>query len=196
MNRPKHIAIFASGTGSNAQAIIDYFRDREDVKVVLIASNKPQAGVLEKARKEGIDQLNLDSDLLQADDKLARQLKAIPVDLIVLAGYLKKIPHSLIKAFPNQIINIHPALLPKFGGKGMYGIHVHRAVKKAGEHESGITIHFVNEDYDKGELIFQEKVSIQPEDDAETIAAKVLKLEHYHFPRVIDQLLTGVRKES
>jgi phosphoribosylglycinamide formyltransferase-1 len=193
---PQHIAIFASGTGSNAQAIINHFNDRDDVKVVLVASNKEDAPVLEKAKSAGIDTLYMSPELRNQPMELARLLQAIPIDLIVLAGYLKKIPIALIRAFPNKIINIHPALLPKYGGKGMYGINVHRAVKEAGEKQSGITIHFVNEDYDKGEVIFQQAVDLEDSDSPEDIAAKVLKLEHYHFPRVIDELLTGVRKES
>lgn len=193
---PSNIAIFASGNGSNAQAIIEYFKGRDDINVDLIASNRAEAGVLQRAEKEGIEAVILNKTNFPDTENLIAYLRERNIELIILAGYLKLIPSKLIEAFPNQIINIHPALLPKYGGKGMYGINVHRAVKAQNEKESGITIHFVNEHYDEGEHILQEKVEILPNDSLEEIASKVLKLEHYHFPRVIDKLLTDVRKSD
>ncbi len=193
---PSNIAIFASGNGSNAQAIIEYFKGRDDINVDLIASNRAEAGVLQRAEKEGIEAVILNKTNFPDTENLIAYLRERNIELIILAGYLKLIPSKLIEAFPNQIINIHPALLPKYGGKGMYGINVHRAVKAQNEKESGITIHFVNEHYDEGEHILQEKVEILPNDSPEEIASKVLKLEHYHFPRVIDKLLTDVRKSD
>jgi phosphoribosylglycinamide formyltransferase-1 len=184
----KHLCIFASGTGSNAQKIIDYFRDNEAINIRLIVTNKASAGVLSIAKREKIPSHVLAKNELESEVFIGK-LKQNDIDLIVLAGFLKLIPSSLIKAFPNQIINIHPALLPKYGGKGMFGKHVHKAVKENGETKSGMTIHYVNEQYDEGEHIFQASCDIFPEDMPEMIARKVLVLEHGFYGIVIERLL-------
>lgn len=188
----KRIAIFASGTGSNARKIAEHFVNHPTVEVALIVSNKADAGVLKTAEAMGIDTYIIPSkaDYINTED-LLKELYIYQIDFIALAGFLWLVPPYLVKAFPGKIVNIHPALLPKFGGKGMYGINVHRAVAQAGETESGITIHLVDEQYDRGDPIFQAKVAINPGDDAETIQKKVLALEHEHFPKVIERLLTN-----
>ncbi|WP_143309669.1 phosphoribosylglycinamide formyltransferase [Chitinophaga vietnamensis] len=188
----KNIVIFASGAGSNAQKIIDHFRGSDIARVALIVCNKPGAGVLEIAAREGIPTLLIEREAFLHSDVYVQQLKAIPAHLIVLAGFLWKIPANLVQAFPNRIINIHPALLPKFGGKGMYGHFVHEAVISAGEKESGITIHFVNEKYDDGETILQERCTITPEDTPESVARKVQLLEHQWFPVIVERLLKSL----
>jgi phosphoribosylglycinamide formyltransferase-1 len=184
----KNIVIFASGAGSNAQAIVDYFRGNEDVSVVLILSNKAQAGVLKIAQTEKIDSMLIDKQIINSDSFL-EILKNYKTDLIVLAGYLWKIPDYLIKAYENKIVNIHPSLLPKYGGKGMYGQHVHQAVIENKESESGITIHLVNEEYDKGKILLQEKVTLDQNETSDTLASKIHKLEHLHFAKTIENLL-------
>ena len=184
----KRLCIFASGTGSNAQKIIDFFRHRSDVDVALIVSNKSTAGVLTIAKNEGIDSHVLHKKELSSEEFIQR-LNDQQIDLIILAGFLKLIPKNLVKAFPNKIVNIHPALLPKYGGKGMYGMHVHRAVKANNESETGITIHYVNERYDEGKHIFQASCEVSPKDTAEIIAKKVLALEHANFAKVVDGIL-------
>lgn len=183
----KRIAIFASGKGSNAKAIIDYFKNNETVAITMIASNNPNAGVLEIARQNNIDTFIFSKEDLQNEDFFLKKLSN--VDFIVLAGFLWLIPSFLVKQFPNRIINIHPALLPKYGGKGMYGMRVHEAVHQAKETESGITIHFVNEHYDEGTYIFQQKVTIDADNTPQSIANKVLKLEHEFYPLCIQNLL-------
>ncbi len=185
----QHLAIFASGTGSNARQIVKYFEQHPSISVALIISNKASAPVLEMARQAGIDTLVIDRPFFYESEDILKKLAAYPVDLLVLAGFLWLIPGYLVQAYPNRIVNVHPALLPKYGGKGMYGMHVHRAVKAAGEAESGMTIHFVNEHYDEGAVIFQARCALSPKDDAEQIAAKVLALEHHHFAPVIEQVL-------
>ena len=184
----KNIVIFASGAGSNAQAIINYFSGSEKVNIALIISNKSKAGVLDIAQTEEIDAILIDKKIINNEDFL-KILKDYKTDLIVLAGYLWKIPDYLIKAFENKIVNIHPSLLPKYGGKGMYGSHVHKAVIENKETESGITIHLVNEEYDKGEILLQEKVEVSLGDTPETLARKIHKLEHAHFAKTIEGLL-------
>lgn len=186
---PRSIIIFASGTGSNAQKIIDFFKKDPAVKVSLIVSNKPGAGVLDIANRESIPTLVIDKERFFRGDAYVDDLHAFHPALIVLAGFLWKLPPALVKAFPHKIINIHPALLPNYGGKGMYGHVVHEAVIDAKEAETGITIHYVDELYDHGEYIFQARLPVENNDTAETIARKVLQLEHYHFPRVIQSLL-------
>lgn len=183
------IAIFASGTGSNARKIIEHFKGHADIRVGLIVTNKKDAGVLEIARKHGIPTLTLNRYTFYETDYLLTDLRKFGTDLIALAGFLWLVPKYLLEAFPQRIVNIHPALLPKFGGKGMFGMHVHEAVKNAGENESGMTIHFVNENYDEGDIIFQAKTAISPTDSAADIAKKVLALEHRYFPVVIENLL-------
>jgi phosphoribosylglycinamide formyltransferase 1 len=186
----KSIVVFASGAGSNAAAIIDYLRPRNDARVTLIVSNNPEAGVLGIAQREGIPWLVVDRTTFR-ECLFLEQLDNVKPDLIVLAGFLWKIPAPLIAAYPGKIINIHPALLPKYGGKGMYGGHVHEAVINAGEKESGITIHYVNEHYDKGGTIVQAHCPVLPADTPATLAARIHKLEHCFFPRTIEFLLSG-----
>jgi formyltetrahydrofolate-dependent phosphoribosylglycinamide formyltransferase len=184
-----NIAIFASGTGSNAQQIINHFRNSTQIKVSLIVSNKSDAGVLLIAQKENIPFIVIDKHSFFETTSYINLLASKKIDFIVLAGSLLKVPISLLNAFPKKIINIHPALLPKFGGKGMYGSKVHEAVKNAGETETGITIHLVDEQYDHGKTLFQAFVSIDVDDSPETIAKKVLALEHQHFPLVIESYI-------
>lgn len=183
------LAIFASGRGSNARAIIDYFKNNREVSIQLIVSNNKDAGVLQLADEHGIPKMIIDKRAFKDSDILDRQLIELGIDLLVLAGFLWLIPKRMVTNFPGRIVNIHPALLPKYGGKGMYGSHVHEAVKKAGDRVSGITIHLIDEEYDKGSTLFQAHTTIDPEDSPEEIAAKVLKLEHFHYPRIIEQLL-------
>jgi phosphoribosylglycinamide formyltransferase, formyltetrahydrofolate-dependent len=186
----KNIAIFASGAGSNAQKIIDHFRDSSLAKVTLILSNKAEAGIFKIAEKEQIPAVLIDKEQFFRGDTYIKLLQEAKTDLVVLAGFLWKVPANLVTAFPNRIINIHPALLPKFGGKGMYGHFVHEAVLAAGEKESGITIHYVNEKYDDGGVILQEKCIITTEDTPESLARKVQVLEHKWFPLIVERLLT------
>jgi formyltetrahydrofolate-dependent phosphoribosylglycinamide formyltransferase len=184
-----HIAIFASGTGSNAQKIIDHFRNDAFVKVVLIVCNNPSAGVLTIAAKENIPSIIIEKEKFFLGNGYSDELKEKQIDLIVLAGFLWKIPSSLIKAWPNRIINIHPALLPRHGGKGMYGNNVHAAVIASGEKESGITIHYVDEHYDNGDVIFQAKCPVLPDDTPDSLAQRIHQLEHEHYPKVIEKLI-------
>lgn len=184
----KKIAIFASGEGTNAQKIIDYFRNSTNVRPVLIVSNKQDANVLNRAKKENISTLILNKADFYESDTIVETLKKSGIDLIVLAGFLWMIPQNLITAFPNKIVNIHPALLPKFGGKGMYGMNVHKAVIEAREKQSGISIHFVNEQYDEGEIIAQYTCDITENDTPESLAGKIHELEYRYFPKTIEQL--------
>lgn len=189
-NQPtlKKIAILASGSGSNAEEIIKYFQQSSKGKVVLIGSNKSDAYVLERAKKFDVPTFTFDRNQMEAG-VLTQKLQEMEVDFVVLAGFLLKIPDNLIHAYPNHIVNIHPALLPKYGGKGMYGMRVHQAVKDSGDSETGITIHLVNEHYDEGKIIFQAAVTVEPSDSPETIAQKVHQLEYKYFPNVIESLL-------
>lgn len=189
-----NLAIFASGTGSNAQKIIDRFRNHPRIRVSLIVSNKPQAGVLEIAEKERLHTLIIERERFFRGDGYVADLQSAGIDWIILAGFLWKVPAQLIAAFPDRIVNIHPALLPKYGGKGMYGHFVHEAVIAAGETESGITIHLVDEHFDHGAPVFQEKCLVTPTDTPETLARKIQALEHRHFPEVIEKLVSGERK--
>ena len=182
------LIVFASGAGSNTRAIIDYFKQAGTAIVSLIVSNKPDAGVLNIARDENIPTLVIDKQRFN-DPALVEELHSYNPSLIVLAGFLWKVPDAVIAAFPDRIINIHPALLPSYGGRGMYGHHVHNAVLAAGDKESGITIHYVNEVYDSGNIIVQARGPITEGDSSETLAASVHALEHFYFPRTIDFLL-------
>ena len=186
----KNIAIFASGTGSNARKIIEYFQDRPDIAVALLISNKASAAVLPMASSFGIKTLVIDRTGFYHSQDLLEILREYEIDLIVLAGFLWLVPPYLVANYRRRIINIHPALLPKYGGKGMYNHFVHEAVHAAGEKQSGITIHYVNEQYDEGDIIFQATCELEPGDKPDTIAGKVLQLEHTNFPKVIDALLS------
>ncbi|GAB3419158.1 phosphoribosylglycinamide formyltransferase [Niabella aquatica] len=184
----KKLAIFASGAGSNAQKIIDHFKHSDQAEVALIVCNKPGAGVLTIAEKEGIEYVLINKEQYKKDGYVSF-LKEKGIEFIILAGFLLKIPQPLIDAYPQKIVNIHPALLPKYGGKGMYGSFVHEAVINNKEKESGITIHFVDEHYDHGAVIFQAACEITADDTAETLAQKIHRLEHAHFPTVIQKII-------
>ena len=185
------IVIFASGSGTNAENLINYFNDSAFATVVRVLSNNEHAKVLNRAKRLKVKTKTFDKSDLMADDTVVELLKA-EADFIVLAGFLWRIPGSIIEAFPNRIVNIHPALLPKYGGKGMYGMNVHRAVVANGEKESGITIHYVNEQYDEGAIIFQESVAIDKSDSPTDVAVKIHDLEYAHYPEVVEQV---IRKE-
>lgn len=187
--RKKKIAVFASGSGTNAEKIFQYFEGRDDVEIQLLCCNKPNAYVLERAKRFNIASFVFSRDAFYNSTLLADKLKAEGIDLIVLAGFMWLVPASLVADFENRIVNIHPALLPKYGGKGMYGMHVHNAVKVAGESQSGITIHFVNNHYDEGNIIAQFSCDLDPADSPEDIAGKVQKLEHENYPKVVDNLV-------
>lgn len=187
----KNIAIFASGNGTNTRRIIEYFRGNKNIKTSLVLSNKKDAYVLERAKKFDVKTFVFSNKQLQETDKVLNILSEYCIDLVVLAGFLLKIPNNLIYAYSDSIINIHPALLPKFGGRGMYGNFVHEAVLKAGEIESGITIHCVNEKYDEGKIIFQTKCEVLENDTPESLSQRIHYLEHKHYPRVIKKLLTS-----
>lgn len=182
------LAILASGSGSNAEKIMEHFKSSTKAEIALIASNKADAFVLERAKKFGVPTFTFSRKEMEAG-VLLEKLQEEKIDWVILAGFLLKIPEDLIRAFPNRMVNIHPALLPKYGGKGMYGHHVHEAVKAAGDTETGITIHLVNEHYDDGKIVFQAATSVTPEDTPDTIAQKVHTLEHRYFPEVIESLL-------
>lgn len=184
-----NIAIFASGAGSNAQKIIEHFRYSKKARVTLIVCNNPGAAVLAIAAEEHIPVLLIEKEKFSSGNGYAEELKEKEIDMIVLAGFLWKIPAALIKAFPHRIINIHPALLPGYGGKGMYGLHVHQAVIDNKEKESGISIHYVDEIYDHGQVIFQAKCPILQHETAESLAQRIHKLEHEHYPRIIERLI-------
>lgn len=189
----KRIAIFASGSGSNAQKIMEHFKRSSDAEVVLILTNNPNAYVLQRADNFEVPSHIFTRNEFYNTDDVIKLLKNLQVDLIVLAGFLWLVPVSLLKAFPNKIINLHPSLLPKYGGAGMYGDHVHKAVLANKEEESGITIHFVNEMFDEGEIIHQSKFRIDPGDNLEMIKFKGQQLEHQHFPRVVESLLKKMK---
>lgn len=187
----KNIAIFASGSGTNAQNIAEYFKTIKKIHVSLILSNRPDAFVLDRAKKLGIPSLVFTRKDFYESDRILNVLRENEIDFIVLAGFLWLIPDNLLKAFPRRIINIHPALLPKYGGKGMYGEKIHQVVIRSGDKQTGITIHYVNDHYDEGEIIFQDLLDILPEDTAESIAQKVHSLEYKHFPRVIEEVINN-----
>ncbi|HXH18745.1 MAG TPA: phosphoribosylglycinamide formyltransferase [Chitinophagales bacterium] len=184
-----HLAIFASGKGTNAEAIINYFRNSRDVAVGLVVSSHPDAGVIEVAKKNRIPVAVVTKENLYDSQELLEVLSRHEISFIVLAGFLWYVPAYVLENYPNRIINIHPALLPRHGGKGMYGRKVHEAVLNAKETETGITVHYVNERYDEGEIIFQKKCSVEPDDDATTLEAKVQRLEHEYYPKVIEKIL-------
>lgn len=183
------IAIFASGSGSNAQNIAEYFSNHPEIRVALILANKSGAYVLERAERLGIPSVVFDRHDFYETDNVVSLLDNYKIDFIVLAGFLWFVPDNLMKKYDRKIVNIHPALLPRHGGKGMYGEKVHCAVIQSGDKQTGITVHYVNDHYDEGEIIFQDSFEILPSDTAETIAKKVHQLEYKHFPRVIEDVL-------
>ncbi len=185
----KNIIIFASGKGSNAAKIINYFADNQNIKVKHVFSSKLGAGVVEIAKNNHINYTILEKEAFLSTDKYIDQIKKIDPSLIILAGFLWKVPENLVKAFPNKIINIHPALLPKFGGKGMYGNFVHEAVIAAKENESGITIHLIDNHYDRGQMLFQATCPVERNDTPESLAQKVHALEYKYFPHVVDHYI-------
>lgn len=185
----KQIVIFASGSGSNAQQIVEYFSATDFARVVKIFSNRKDAYVLQRAKNMEIPSVVFNRDDLYTTDIVYNLLQLQQPDLIVLAGFLWKMPEKIISAFPGKIINIHPALLPDYGGKGMYGDRVHKAVIENRETESGITIHHVNEQYDEGRIILQAKCPVDPSDTPETLAAKIHALEHKYYPKTIERVL-------
>jgi len=186
----KNIAIFASGSGTNAENIIKYFSENDKIKVAVVLSNNKNVGVHARVNKLGIPSFVFTRDEFVEGSPILAKLEEYNIDLIVLAGFMNKISDSLLKAYPEKIINIHPALLPKHGGRGMYGMHVHEAVVAAGEKESGITIHYIDSQYDHGKIIFQAKCPVLPTDTPEDVATKVHALEYAHYPHVIKDLLT------
>lgn len=185
----KKIAIFASGNGSNCENIIKHFLQSEVARVVLVVTNNPSAKVIERAKRLDTDISIVPKDSISDSSIMLPLLREKCIDLIVLAGFMLFIPSFLIDNYPHRIVNIHPSLLPKYGGKGMYGMHVHEAVKENNEKESGITIHFVNNEYDRGEIIAQYSTPVSPDDSAEEIAEKVHKLEYAHYPSIIEKII-------
>lgn len=192
----KRIAVFASGSGSNAERFFEYFKDSPVAEVALVCCNNPDAYVLERAKKHEVPSWLFTNQELKEAVPVVQKLKEEAIDFVVLAGFLRLIPAALVAAYPDRIVNIHPALLPKWGGKGMFGSRVHESVVKAGDLETGITIHFVNNQYDEGNIIFQARCPVAPEDGPEEVAQKVHKLEHEHYPRVVAQLLQGRAENS
>lgn len=185
----KTIVLFASGSGSNVENIFNYFREHPEVRIGAVLSNNNQATVLDRCKRLSIPAFSFNRAAWREPGAILALLRDLETDLIVLAGFLWKVPEILIRAYPDRIINIHPALLPKYGGKGMYGLKVHQAVHESGDTESGITIHYINEQYDEGAVILQVPVAIQPGDGPEDIAEKIHRLEYQHYPLVIAQLL-------
>ena len=187
-----NLALFASGSGTNVQNIIEYFKQNELINIQCILSNRKDAYVLERAKKFNIRHFTFSRDEFYNSNRVTDYLKSNQVNFIVLAGFLWLVPDNLIRQYPGHIINIHPALLPKYGGKGMYGMKVHEAVLANKEKESGITIHYVNERYDEGSIIFQAKCTINPSDTPETLASKVHELEYTYYPKAIEQLVAAL----
>jgi phosphoribosylglycinamide formyltransferase 1 len=187
------LAVFASGAGSNAQRIIEHFNGHTQVSIALVVCNKPGAGVIAVAEQAGIPVLMIEKEQFTRGDAYTAALRARDIDFIVLAGFLWKIPPALVSAFAGKIVNIHPALLPKYGGKGMYGHFVHEAVIASGDTSSGISIHFVDELYDHGNIIFQASCPVEPGDTPATLAQKIHLLEHAHYPAIIEKTLQTVK---
>ena len=185
----KRIVIFASGSGTNAENLIKFFHNRENASVIQVLTNNPYAKVLDRCKTLKVSALSFNKIAFTETQDVLNILKASKPDLIVLAGFLWKFPEFILNEFPNKVVNVHPALLPKYGGKGMYGMHVHQAIIANKETETGITIHYVNEHYDEGAIIFQAKCNVFSTDSAEDVAAKIHELEMEHFPKVVDRLL-------
>lgn len=184
----KHLAIFASGKGSNADAIIEYFRNNSSIKVALVVTNNPKAGVIKVAHSNNIISAIVSKNAFGDDKMMGKLLNALNIEIIALAGFMRLVPNFILEKFPKRVVNIHPALLPKYGGKGMYGLKVHEAVVSNKETETGFTIHYVNEIYDEGEVILQKKISVSDTDKPESIAQKVQKLEHEWYPKTLEKL--------
>lgn len=196
MDKTIKIALFASGSGTNVENIANYFNGRTSAKPVCVLCNKPDAFVLERAKRLGLDSMTFNRTDFNDGQKIMEYLSKHDIDFIVLAGFLWLVPEYLINKYPGRIVNIHPALLPKFGGKGMYGMHVHEAVKQSGETETGITIHLIDGNYDKGNTVFQAKVSVEPTDSPDDIANKVHKLEYQYYPKVIEEIAEKIQAEK
>ncbi len=192
----KRIVIFASGSGTNTQNLIQYFQQSKFAEVVLVLSNKKDAKVLERSKELNVKFLYFKKEALFSSKGIVKLLKETQTDIIILAGFLLKFPEIILKEFPNKVINLHPALLPKYGGKGMYGIHVHEAVIANNESETGITIHYVNENYDEGAVIFQKSTALSEKDTPKTVSEKIQKLEYKYFPKVIEKLLLSEDKKQ
>ncbi len=190
----KRIAIFASGTGSNAQQIIEHFQGNDNIRISLIVSNRSKAGVIQLAHTHNLPHLVLNREDFYHTENILKEFAVYPIDFIALAGFLWLIPDYLVQAYAGRMVNIHPALLPAYGGKGMYGKHVHQAVWEAKEKVSGITIHLVNEHFDEGQILFQAECALTSEDLPEDIARKVLQLEHRHYAKVIEDQLSRCSK--
>lgn len=184
-----NLAILASGNGSNAENIVKYFRNHLAIKVKLIITDNPKAYVIERAKNLGVECIQLPKSVIISGNELNEKLIEKEIDWVILAGFLLLIPKNVVEKFSSKIVNIHPALLPKYGGKGMYGMNVHKKVVENGEKVSGITIHFVNENYDEGDIIFQKSCPILPEDDANDLANKIHKLEYEFYPKIIEQTI-------
>ncbi len=184
-----NIAVFASGSGTNFQAIADYFSGHSEISVKLLLSNRENAYALERAARANIDTFVFSRQELDNTDRVPSVLKKYDIHFIALAGFLLRIPENILRGWPDRIVNIHPALLPKYGGKGMYGMRVHQAVIDAGDRFSGITIHMINEEYDKGSSVFQHTCEVKKDDNPESLAARIHQLEHYWYPRIIERLL-------
>ena len=185
----KRIVIFASGSGTNAENLIKFFHNRENASVIQVLTNNPHAKVIDRCNKLKTSCLCFNRTAFYKTSHVLDILKNTNPDLIVLAGFLWKFPENILNTFPNKVINVHPALLPKYGGKGMYGSHVHDAVVANNEKETGITIHYVNEHYDEGDIIFQAECEVLPTDSAKDVAAKIHELEMEHFPKIVNSLL-------
>lgn len=188
----QRIAIFASGTGSNAINIIEYFKGHKTIEVSLVLSNNPKASVLEKASNAGVETYTFNRETFYNTNQVLNRLNSKKIDMIILAGFMWLVPENLVHEYSDRIMNIHPALLPKYGGKGMYGMHVHNAVKAAGEKETGITIHLVNKEYDKGRILFQATCVVEENNSADDIAQKIHVLEHANFPMQIERYLQSI----
>ncbi len=193
MDKTTKIALFASGSGTNVENIANYFKGKTTAKPVCVLCNKPNAYVLERAKRLGLDSMTFNRADFNDGKRIIEYLNKYNIDMIVLAGFLWLVPQYLIDAYPGRIVNIHPALLPKFGGKGMYGMHVHEAVKQSGETETGITIHLIDGNYDQGSTVFQAKVQVSPNDSPDDIATKVHALEYEYYPKVIEEIATSVK---
>ncbi len=192
MNR---IVIFASGSGSNAENLITHFKGNKEAQVVMVLCNNPKALVLERAKRLEVSAFTFNRTAFIETDDVLDLLKTVKPDLIVLAGFLWKFPKIIIDSFPNKVINLHPALLPNYGGRGMYGMHVHNAVIANKDAETGITIHYVNEHYDEGDIIFQVKCDVNATDTAEDVAGKIHKLEMKYFPEVVEGVLNSIKSK-